>query len=104
MKIFLFLTPCFRGDAHEQRAVDDDSSPLTFNSETHHIIEARARYPPWPTEYTFKIEVWQAIGDFEDYSGQDPIILNGSSQNYTLNLTGRKILSLMYLADPKTKF
>jgi hypothetical protein len=73
-----------------------------YNPQTHEITEARARWPPGMTEGTFKIEVTQALHNLNDVGGVDPAVLNPGT--YTLNTTGRKILSVLYLAQAKTKF
>ena len=55
------------------------------------------------SEYDFKQEFFEALGDLNDVGGS-PNILDGSSSNYTLNTTGRNIFSVMYLFKPGTKF
>jgi len=79
---------------------------ITSFDENNNIIYAQAKYPPWPSEYTFKIEILQAIGDLEDFGGGNPAIL-GWDENHVhvyINDLGRRIFSLLYLANPKTKF
>ncbi len=75
-----------------------------YDNNTHEIIACRARAPLWPSKRTFKIEILQAIGNLQDSGGSDPTILTGSSEGNTINDMGRRIFSLLYLANPKTKF
>jgi len=74
-----------------------------FDEESHEITSCSARYPPWPSKYTFRIEVLQAISDMDDFAGSDPVILTGSADGNVINDRGRRIFSLLYLADPKTR-
>lgn len=77
----------------------------SFDSQTHEIINCRASYPDINvTKYTFRIEIFQAIGDLNEWLGSNPPILNGLPQGYSLNEDGRRMFSAMYLFDPKTKF
>ena len=92
-----------------QRVYSDPSNPSPgsnqtfYNSTTHEITQGNALFPDLSmTKYTFRIEVYQAIGDLNDVGGGDHFILTAGT--YVLNNTGRQIFSIMYLADPKTKF
>lgn len=109
----VYLTLPFQEDAtqpsdpHVRVNIDEDNPSPGFNSTNHinhEITQANAFYPESFSEYTFKIELFQAIGDLNDIAGVDPAILNNSSQDYTLNTTGRDIFAVMYLFQPGTKF
>ena len=94
---------------HNRISIDEDNPPTPSNATTindeHEILIATSLFRPnWPSEHDFKIEVYQAFGDLNDIGGNDPNIMNGSSQNYTLNHTGRDIFAIQYLFKPMTKF
>ena len=79
------------------------SNATFYNTATHEITQGIANFPDLSmTKYTFRIEIYQAIGDLNDVGAGDPFILTPGT--YVLNNTGRQIFSIMYLADPKTKF
>jgi len=94
---------------HVRISIDSDNPPTpsngtTFNSTTHEITQAYALFPLSFSEVDDKQEKFEAIGDLNDIGGSSPIILNNSSQNYTLNTTGRNIFAVMYLFKPGTEF
>ena len=78
-------------------------SNYTIINDDHEILQANAIFDLSFSEHDFKIEVYQAFGDLNDVGG-NPNIMNGSSQNYSLNHTGRDIFAVQYLFKPKTKF
>jgi hypothetical protein len=81
------------------------SNGTDYNSTTNEITQARARYPLAFTEYTFKIEILQAIGDLNDIGGGDPAIMEVyGDDKRRLNTLGKQIFAVMFLAQPKTKF
>jgi hypothetical protein len=81
------------------------SNYTTFNNSTHEIETANSLFNQnYPfSEYDFKQEFFEAFGDLNDVGGS-PNIMNGPSQNYTLNTTGRDIFAVMYLFKPGTEF
>ena len=93
----------FIGIAIDPSFPSPGTNATSFIPNTHEITHGSASYPPWPSEYTTKIEIYQAIGDSDDWLGADPVILEMVNDKIVLNDRGRRIFSLMYLADPKTK-
>ncbi|MCF8234998.1 MAG: hypothetical protein K9G67_08245, partial [Bacteroidales bacterium] len=93
---------------HHRCSIDSDNPPTPLNgtifNSNHEITQSYALYPLTFTEHAFKMEFFQAIGDLNDIGGSSPNILNNSSQNYTLNSTGRDIFSALYIFKPGTKF
>ncbi len=79
------------------------SNGTQFNSTTHEITTANAFYNKIDvTKYDFRIEFYQGWADLEE-DGGNPDVLEGAP-DHNLNTTGRQIISIQYLADPKTKF
>lgn len=75
-----------------------------YDETTNEIILARARYPPWPGEGTWKTEIYQAFADLDDVAGHDPQIFTTDNQGkIILNETGKQLFALYFIADPGTK-
>ena len=91
-------------EIHADESHAHPSNATEYDEATHNITRGSAFYGLNPSEYTFKIELLQAIGDINDDGGSDPNIFDQSTTPYVLNATGEFIHSATYLFKPKTKF
>ncbi len=94
-------------DPHHRCSIDEDNPPTPLNgtsfNSNHEITQSYAMYPLTFSENGFKQEFFEAIGDLNDIGGSSPKILNGSSEDYTLNNLGRDIFAVISLSEPGTK-
>lgn len=80
------------------------SNSTDYDEATNEIILARARYPAWPGEHTWKAEIYEAVANLSDVGGISPHIYELDDQGrIMLNETGKQLFALYFIADPGTK-
>lgn len=84
---------------HLEIKVNNNLGNATGIDANNYIIGGTAAYPS-SSQRTFKVEVYQAMSDWQDSGGNPPFF--DASGN--INTTGKDVIAVSYLFKPKTYF